>query len=98
MAYDLTSVLFFGVNCPIAELGQNSKKVKRHQVNLALLVSRYDKYPITHFVYNGSRHTSSTVKNLMSWLMETSIEPGTLIWDRGNVSKEYVNINAAYRT
>lgn len=92
VAYDLTSVLFFGVNCPIAELGQNSKKVKRHQVNLALLVSRYDKYPITHFVYNGSRHTSSTVKNLMSWLMETSIEPGTLIWDRGNVSKEYVNI------
>jgi transposase len=92
VAYDLTSVLFFGVNCPIAELGQNSKKVKRHQVNLALLVSKYDKYPITHFVYNGSRHTSSTVKNLMSWLMETSIEPGTLIWDRGNVSKEYVNI------
>lgn len=92
VAYDLTSVLFFGVNCPIAELGQNSKKVKRHQVNLALLVSRYDKYPINHFIYNGSRHTSSTVKNLMSWLMETSIEPGTLIWDRGNVSKEYVNI------
>jgi transposase len=92
VAYDLTSVLFFGVNCPIAELGHNTKNVKRRQVNLALLVSKYDKYPIAHFVYNGCRHTSSTVKNLFSWLMDTSIEPGTIIWDRGNVSKEYVNI------
>ena len=92
VAYDLTSVLFFGVNCPIAELGHNTKKIKRRQVNLALLVSKYDKYPISHFIYNGSRHTSSTVKNLMAWLMDTVIEPGTIIWDRGNVSKEYIDL------
>jgi len=92
VAYDLTSVLFFGVTCPLAELGYNSKKVKRLQVNLALVVSRQDKYPLTHFVYNGSRNTSSTVKNLITWLKDTSIEPGTIIWDRGNVSEEHVKL------
>ena len=92
VAYDLTSVLFFGVTCPLAELGYNSKKVKRLQVNLALVVSRRDKYPLTHFVYNGSRNASSTVKNLIVRLKDSSIELGTIIWDRGNVSEEYVGL------
>lgn len=91
-AYDLTSVLFFGVSCPLAELGYNPNRIRRRQVNLALLVSQKDKHPITHFVYKGNRHTASTVKNLLARLADLSIEPGTLIWDRGNVSKEHVDI------
>lgn len=90
LAYDLTTVLFFGVSCPIAELGYNPDRIRRRQANIALLVSKYDRFPIMHFVYNGSRHTGSTVKNLISCLIETKIEPGTLIWDRGNVSRKYV--------
>ena len=43
VAYDLTSLLFFGVECSLAELGYNAKRVKRRQVNLALLVSKQDK-------------------------------------------------------
>ena len=35
---------------------------------------------------------TSTVKNLITTLQESSIEPGTLIWDRGNVSKENIDI------
>jgi transposase len=92
LAYDLTSVLFFGISCSLAELGYNSKHVKRLQVNLALLVSKHDKYPISHFVYNGSRNSLSTIKNLVTQLKDTGIEPGTLIWDRGNVSKDHVNM------
>jgi transposase len=92
LAYDLTSVLFFGVMCPLAELGRNTKGIKRLQVNLALIVSRKDKYPLTHFVYNGSRNGVSTIRNLLSRLQKSSLEPGTLIWDRGNVSNELVNI------
>ena len=96
IAYDLTSVLFFGVTCPLAELGYNPKGIKRRQVNLALIVSRQDKCPVTHFVYNGGRNSSSTVKNLLTRLMDTSIEPGTVIWDRGNVSKTHVeNVESA---
>jgi len=92
VAYDLTSILFFGVSCPLAVLGRNAKHVKRHQVNLALLVSKYDKSPIAHFVYSGNRKDASTVKNLLARLDETKIRPGTLIWDRGNVSEEHVKM------
>jgi len=92
LAYDLTTVLFFGVSCPLAELGYNPERIRRRQVNLAVLVSKHDKHPIAHFVYNGSRHSASTVKNLLARLSGVSIEPGTLIWDRGNVSKRYVEM------
>jgi len=92
VAYDLTSVLFFGVTCSLAELGYNAKHVTRLQVNLALLVSKFDKYPISHFVYNGNRNGLSTIRNLVTQLKDTGIEPGTIIWDRGNVSKEHVNM------
>nr|AAU82818.1 transposase [uncultured archaeon GZfos1D1] len=92
VAYDLTSVLFFGISCSLAEFGYNAKHVKRFQVNLALLVSKLDKYPISHFVYNGSRDSLSTIRNLVTQLKDTGIEPGTIIWDRGNVSGEYMGM------
>lgn len=90
VAYDLTSILFFGVTCPLAELGEKAKKTKRRQVNLAVIISKHDKQPIAHFVYGGNRNSSSTVKNLIVRLKETDIEPGLIIIDRGNVSKENV--------
>ena len=92
VAYDLTSVLFFGITCPLAELGYNPEHIQQLQVNLALLVSKHDKCPISHFIYNGSRNSLTTIKNLVAQLIKTGIEPGTLIWDRGNVSKDYVNM------
>ena len=92
VAYDLTSILFFGVTCPIAEFGRNPNKMKLQQVNLALMVSKYDKYSIAHFVYDGKRKDASTVNNLIARLDETAIEPGTMIWDRGNVSKAHVTM------
>jgi len=46
---------------------------------------------LTHFVYEGSRNDVSTIKNLLYRLQESSLEAGTLIWDRGNVSNELVN-------
>jgi transposase len=92
LAYDLKTVLFFGVSCPLAELGYNPERIRRRQANLAVLVSKHDKHPIAHFVYKGSRHSASTVKNLLSRLNGMSIESGTLIWDRGNVSKSYVKM------
>jgi transposase len=92
VAYDLTSVLFFGITCPLAELGYNPDHMQQLQINLALLVSKHDKCPISHFIYNGSRNSLTTIKNLVDQLIKTGIEPGTIIWDRGNVSKDYVNM------
>ena len=57
---------------------------------MGMVISRREKQPITHFVYNGSRNGKATIKNLISRLLESSIEPGTIIWDRGNVSAESV--------
>jgi transposase len=90
LAYDMTTLLFFGVSCPLAELGYNPDRIRRKQANLALLVSKRDRYPMMHFVYNGSRHSISTVKNLIACLNQAPTEPGTLIWDRGNVSRKHV--------
>jgi transposase len=92
VAYDLTTVLFFGITCPLAELGYNPEHIQQLQVNLALLVSKHDKCPISHSIYNGSRNSLTTIKNLVAQLINTGIKPGTLIWDRGNVSKEHVNL------
>jgi transposase len=92
IAYDMTTLLFFGISCPLAELGYNPDRIRRLQVNLALLVSGWDKFPLMHFVYEGSRHSASTVKNLLSSLSRSTIEPGTLIWDRGNVSLKHVEM------
>ena len=90
LAYDITTVLFFGVSCPLAELGYNPDKIKRLLVNLALVVSKRERYPILHIIHNGSKNGKATIKNLILALQESSIETGTLIWDRGNVSKENI--------
>ncbi len=85
-------MLFFGVSCPLAELGYNPERIHRRQVNLAVLVSKQDKHPIAHFVYKGNRNSAPTVKNLLARLDGLSIDSGTLIWDRGNVSKKHVEM------
>ena len=92
IAYDMTTLLFFGVSCPLAELGYNPDRIRRLQVNLALLVSGWDKFPLMHFVYEGSRHSASTIKNLLTGLSNSNVEPGMLIWDRGNVSRNHVEL------
>ncbi len=99
-AYDLTSVLFFGVTCPLAELGYNAQEAKgQMQVNLAMLVTRRERQPVTHSVFEGSRHGAATVRNFLVRVLrlgereeEKGLVPkgGTLIWDRGVVSKDHV--------
>jgi Transposase DDE domain len=92
LAYDLTSVLFFGVTCPLAEFGYNPQDVPdRMQVNLALLVTKHEMHPLCHAVYEGSRHGVTTIRNLLARLSRTQVKRGTMIWDRGVISKKHVN-------
>ena len=53
IAYDMTAILFFGDTCPIASLGHNAEHIPRKQVNLAIVVSKFDRYPIAHFPIPG---------------------------------------------
>jgi hypothetical protein len=99
LAYDLTSVLFFGVTCPLAELGYNAKDVEDQvQVNLGLLVNRSDTMPVAHALFEGSRHGVATVRNMLARLSRRPLAPGeegsrgTLIWDRGMVSGDHVKV------
>ncbi len=87
LAYDITTVLFFGVTCPLTELGYNPDGLDMRQVNVALLVTKKEGHPFFHSVYEGSRHSSMTVRNMLSRLPKNG---GTLVWDRGMVSPSHV--------
>lgn len=91
LAYDLTNVLFFGVTCPLAKKSWNEKHEHRPQVNVAVVVHKYDYAPQTHFVYKGNRNGARTVRNLLAHMQETKIKPGILIVDRGIMSKPMID-------
>lgn len=91
MAYDLTSVLFFGVTCPIATPGRNPDHQNRLQVNVGAVVSRHDRMLWRHFVYRGNRHGAGTMRNLLAELQRARVAPGLLIVDRGLVGREIVD-------
>ena len=93
VAYDLTTVLFFGTSCPLAEFGYNPGHMNRRQINIALMVSREDYQPEYHAVFGGSRSGVTTIRNLIAALPnpEDGKSSGTIIWDRGNMSANNVN-------
>ncbi|MBU4373888.1 MAG: HTH domain-containing protein [Euryarchaeota archaeon] len=86
----LTSVLFFGITCPLAELGYNPEHIQQLQVNLALLVSKHDKCPISHFIYNGSRNSLSTIKNLIAQLL------ARMLYIRTQIFRQLIRIYRRY--
>jgi hypothetical protein len=51
MAFDLTAIPTFGETCPLAELGSKAKDIHRNQINLSVLASKYDSYPISQFIH-----------------------------------------------
>ena len=90
LAYDLTPVLIFGNGDDLGEKGYNSKKSKQKQINLCILVSKFDKVPVSYHILPGSFNSMSSVKDLLVQLIDNSFEPGTIIWDRGNTSENSV--------
>ena len=90
LAYDLTPVLIFGNGDELGEKGYNSKKSKQKQINLCILVSKFDKVPVSYHILPGSFNSMSSVKDLLVKLIDNSFEPGTIIWDRGNTSENSV--------
>ena len=87
IAYDVTPILFFGDECELADYGYNSKKQHRKQINLCVLISKFDRQPVIHFEINGNFNSMSSVKELLSHIISLSLKPGYLIWDRGNSSE-----------
>ena len=90
VAYDLTPILIFGSGDEFGERGYNSKKTNQKQINLCMLVSKWDKVPVSFFPLPGNFNSMASVKDLLVQLLDLSYEPGTLIWDRGNSSEESI--------
>ena len=90
LAYDLTPILIFGDGDDLGEKGYNSKKENQKQINLCILVTKHDQIPVSFFLLPGNFNSMASVKNLLVQLIDMSINPGTLIWDRGNTSEESI--------
>jgi len=90
LAYDLTAILIFGNAEDLGARGYNSKNANQKQINLCVLVSKWDNIPVSYFLIPGNFNSMSSVKELLVTVIGTSIPPGTLIWDRGNTSEESI--------
>jgi transposase len=84
--------------CTIAKRGKN--KQKRHdlrQVGLAMVVTREDLIPLFHLSYEGNRHDCRVFQQVAQSIKQRLLDVGmelekhTLVFDRGNNSKENLN-------
>lgn len=91
--YDLTSVYFYGVKCPIAKKKKKPKSKNQLQVQVGLAVTKDEGLPIFHKVFEGNIFDSKTLPDILVALREHDVKDAFLVWDRG-VSSE-LNISDA---
>jgi len=64
--YDITSTYFEGVKCILAKLGYNRDGKKGNgQINIALVVTKKEGFPLFFRVYEGNVLDQKTVKNVL---------------------------------
>ncbi|MDO8873372.1 MAG: IS1634 family transposase [Methanoregula sp.] len=90
VAYDMTSVIVYGNTCPFVKKGHNAEEGKHQQINLSVLVSKYDQHPLAQRVHPGNHSSMTTMQELIPRLSDFAIKEGTIIWDRGNTSQKTV--------
>jgi len=83
IAYDLTPIPTYGKECPLIEPGSKTHETHLNQLNLSVITSYFDSYPISHFVHPGSFHSITTIPDLVIRLKELMVPQGTIVWDRG---------------
>jgi transposase len=90
IAFDLTAIPTFGKTCTLAEPGHKSSETHQLQINLSVVTSKFDSYPIAHFIHPGSFHSITTIPHLLIRLKDLELAPGTIVWDRGYTSQDQV--------
>lgn len=90
--YDITSTYFEGTKCIIARLGYSRDgKPDKLQVNIGLVVTKEERFPVFHLVFEGNETDIKTVGRAISRLKkEFSVSDCLLIFDRGMVSEENI--------
>jgi transposase len=92
IAFDLTAIPTFGKTCTLAEPGHKSRETHQLQINLSIITSKFDSYPIAHFIHPGSFHSITTIPHLLIRLKELELAPGTIVWDRGYTTQDQVRL------
>ncbi len=92
IAYDLTSIPTYGEECPLIEPGSKKRETQLNQLNLSVITSYFDSYPISHFVHPGSFHSISTIPDLMVRLKELMVPKGSIVWDRGYTNDAEIGV------
>jgi len=84
--YDVTNIYFYGSQCMLAKKGYNKDKSRRGQVQIGLAVTRDEKVPLFHKVFEGNIHDAKTIRHLFD---EFDIEQRAwIVWDRGITSRD----------
>jgi transposase len=91
IAFDLSSIPTYGQECSLIEPGSKTHETHLNQINLSVITSYFDSYPISHFVHPGSFHSITTIPDLIIRLKELMVIPGTIVWDRGYTTEEQIN-------
>ena len=85
--------------CTIAQRGKNKqKRYDLRQVGLAMVVTRNDMIPLFHLSYEGNMHDSKVFKSIINKIkqrmlsLKLNIDGHTIIFDRGNNSKENMEL------
>lgn len=106
--YDTTNFFTFiatdNERCTIARRGKNKqKRADLRQVGLAMVVTPRDYIPIFHVSYQGNRNDSKVFKEVLATIgrrmqaLNMDLEAHTLVFDRGNNSKDNMSLVAQAR-
>jgi len=101
--YDTTNFFTYidttNTHCDIAQRGNNKQKRNDlRQVGLAMVVSKEDYIPLFHYSYQGNLHDSIVFREVIEKVkarlqsLRLSQDTHTLVFDRGNNSKENLSI------
>lgn len=85
--YDITNVYFYGVKCPIAKKKKKLESKNLPQIQIGLAVTKEDKIPIFHRVFEGNIFDAKTLPDILVSFHDHDIEKAFLVWDRGVSSK-----------
>jgi transposase len=88
--YDITSIYFYGVKCPLAKKKKKPKSRDLPQIQVGLAVTKEDGIPIFHKVFEGNIADTRTLSDLLLLFEEYDVKHATLIWDRGVSSEKNI--------
>lgn len=86
LLYDLTTTIYNGGKCVLAELGRTPKGSNKKRIGVALVVTRQYHIPIFHMVFRGGIGDARTVGRMLDIAKGFGLRKITLVWDRGLAS------------